>query len=147
MLVPALQDSYRAYLEATDPLADGPIQRFLQLALQEKVEQARTIAAWTDALLAAQPDDRVAAELWVAALRAQLAHLGNVGIAATLPLALDEPLPGPSRMLSRSVLRVIHVSSPAGSTGRILLTRPLAMVRVSAFNCAARSAISMRPGW
>jgi len=41
ILLPTLRDSYQAYLEASDSIADGPTHRFLSLALSEKVEQIR----------------------------------------------------------------------------------------------------------
>src|SRR6266852_4781334 len=39
VLLPALHDSYQAYLEGSDSIADGPTHRFLSLALSEKAEQ------------------------------------------------------------------------------------------------------------
>ena len=39
VLAPALLDAYRAYLDASDVIADGPTRRFLNLALDEKGAQ------------------------------------------------------------------------------------------------------------
>ena len=51
VLLPALRDSYREYLEASDSIADGPTHRFLSLALSEKEEQIAAFEQWTQAAL------------------------------------------------------------------------------------------------
>jgi hypothetical protein len=94
VFAPALRDSYRAYLAATDSLADGPTHRFLQLALTEKEEQVRTIGAWAEKLYAEHPEQYSAAQAWVEALGAGLARLGHVGIMETLPAVEAPSLPG-----------------------------------------------------
>ena len=52
VLLPALRDSYREYLEASDSIADGPTHRFLSLALSEKTEQISAFEQWAESALA-----------------------------------------------------------------------------------------------
>ena len=48
VFLPALRDAYRDYLEASDPIADGPTHRFLSLALAEKEEQVAAFRRWAE---------------------------------------------------------------------------------------------------
>lgn len=93
VLVPALRDAYKAYLNASDALADGPTHRFLGLALGEKSEQIGLLGAWADELLAEQPEQRALADDWAQTLGARLAELGNIGVDATLSTRTLDPLP------------------------------------------------------
>jgi hypothetical protein len=96
VLVPALSQAYRAYLEAADDIGDGPTQRFLDLAVREKERQAADLVPLVDAMLAASPQDRPAVEAWVAALAARLEVLGGVSLDPPQAgaKAAPEPLPG-----------------------------------------------------
>ena len=78
-LLPSLGDSYRAYLEASDEIADGPTHRFLGLALREKEEQVRTVSGWARAALTTKPGEREAAVAFARAISEQLAAIGGVG--------------------------------------------------------------------
>lgn len=88
VLLPAMRDAYRDYLRASDPIADGPTHRFLNLALGEKEEQVRAVNAWAEKALSASPHERQAAEAWARAIHDQLAMFGGVGV--------DSPTPTPT---------------------------------------------------
>lgn len=83
VLLPALRVSYHTYLELSDPLADGPTYRFLQLAGSEKADQETALAqaATTEA---ASPRG----EQWLEAMRTQVHELGGVSVDAG-PVAVD----------------------------------------------------------
>jgi len=81
VLLPALRDSYRAYLAASDSIADGPTHRFLSLALAEKEEQIRVLQKWLPSLLSSEP--REEALDWTQNVARHLSDLGGVGIATT----------------------------------------------------------------
>src|SRR5882724_9610687 len=55
VLLPALRDSYREYLEASDAIADGPTHRFLSLGLSEKEEQITAFEGWAQDALSVNP--------------------------------------------------------------------------------------------
>src|SRR4029077_3777406 len=46
VFLPALRGAYRDYLDASDPIADGPTHRFLSVALTEKQEQVDAFQKW-----------------------------------------------------------------------------------------------------
>jgi uncharacterized ferritin-like protein (DUF455 family) len=77
--LPALRDAYDEFLRHSDPLADAPTYRFLELALAEKQKQIATISQWAVDELQRSPDERQTTELWVSALAGLLAELGGVG--------------------------------------------------------------------
>jgi uncharacterized ferritin-like protein (DUF455 family) len=89
VLLPALRDAFRAYLEVSDPIADGPTHRFLSLSLGEKEEQVRTVNEWAEAVLAEAPESRQAAVEWQKAVAEQLSTLGGVGLGR--PSSIKEP--------------------------------------------------------
>src|SRR5260370_3496370 len=64
VLLPALRDSYRAYLHDSDSIADGPTHRFLSFALAEKVEQISGFEPWAESALCANPELREYALAW-----------------------------------------------------------------------------------
>src|SRR3984893_8712451 len=64
VLLPALRDSYRAYLHDSDSIADGPTHRFLSLALIEKLEQIATFKRWAQSELSRNPQSRASAHEW-----------------------------------------------------------------------------------
>ena len=80
VLLPALRDSYRAYLAASDSIADGPTHRFLSLALSEKDEQIRALQRWLPFLLSSEPLMREEALAWTQSVAGHLSALGGVGI-------------------------------------------------------------------
>lgn len=93
VLLPALRDSYRDYLEASDPIADGPTHRFLWLALAEKQEQVRTVSRWAESALAESPECRDVASAWARTFRDQLSALGNVGVGSSATSGELRPVP------------------------------------------------------
>ena len=94
VLLPAVRDAYREFLHHSDPLADAPTHRFLNLALTEKHQQIETVRAWADQELARRPADRARAEAWTAAFLERLSALGGVGT-ERVPVDLrHQPLPG-----------------------------------------------------
>ena len=94
VLLPALRDSYREYLEASDEIADGPTHRFLSLALSEKEEQVRAFEKWSEAALSRNPALREEALTWTRAVAERLTGVGGVGVGPSPAAADAGPLPG-----------------------------------------------------
>jgi hypothetical protein len=94
VLLPALRDAYRAYLEASDEIADGPTRRFLALALSEKDEQVRAFQSWADSELARLPVSRAESTAWARAVAERLATVGGVGVGRSPSAEIAGALPG-----------------------------------------------------
>jgi len=94
VLLPALRDSYRAYLEGSDAIADGPTHRFLSLALSEKAEQIGAFEKWAESALSRNPELREGALAWTQAVADRLSELGGVGVGPAASAAASGPLPG-----------------------------------------------------
>jgi len=94
ILLPALRDSYQAYLEASDSIADGPTHRFLSLALSEKVEQIRVFEYWEESALSGNPELREDALAWTQAVGNRLSDMGGVGVAPSASASSAGPLSG-----------------------------------------------------
>jgi len=94
VLLPALRDSYREYLEASDTIADGPTHRFLSLALTEKDEQVKAFEEWAQSALALQPELRESAMAWIRVVADRLSQVGGVGVAPSPSAEVAAPLPG-----------------------------------------------------
>jgi uncharacterized ferritin-like protein (DUF455 family) len=90
----ALRDAYREFLDRSDPLADAPTYRFLELSLREKEKQIASLAAWAAQELAKDPVNRTRAENWIAGFANQLAFLGGIGTDAAPPDVEVALLPG-----------------------------------------------------
>jgi len=80
VLLPALRDSYRDYLTASDSIADGPTHRFLSLAHSEKEEQIRGFERWADAELSRNPELRETALAWTQTIAHRFTEVGGVGV-------------------------------------------------------------------
>jgi hypothetical protein len=93
VLLPALRDSYRAYLEESDSIADGPTHRFLSLALSEKVEQVAAVDRWAESVLSRNSELREGALAWTQAIANRLSEVGGVGVAPSPSAATVGPLP------------------------------------------------------
>jgi len=94
VLLPALRDSYQAYLMASDSIADGPTHRFLSLALTEKLEQIAAFERWTDSELSSNPALQTSAREWAKAVADRLLQVGGVGVGSAPVSAPAGPLPG-----------------------------------------------------
>jgi uncharacterized ferritin-like protein (DUF455 family) len=94
VLLPALRDSYRAYLEGSDAIADGPTHRFLSMALSEKAEQVSAFEQWAELALSQNPDLREGALAWTQAVAERLSALGGVGVGPAASAAALGTLPG-----------------------------------------------------
>jgi uncharacterized ferritin-like protein (DUF455 family) len=94
VLLPALRDSYREYLEASDSIADGPTHRFLSLALSEKEEQIRSFERWAESALSANPELREASLAWTKVVADRLSQVGGVGVEPPPSLPATGTLPG-----------------------------------------------------
>jgi hypothetical protein len=70
VFAPALRDAYRAYLEASDVIADGPTRRFLNLARDEKAAQCDAFVRAAEAAGGSLP---AAHREWIDELTATLA--------------------------------------------------------------------------
>src|SRR5215813_3179578 len=64
VLLPALGDAYREYLDLSDEIADGPTHRFLALALAEKEKHIRAIERAAESAMSSSPDSRHEAVAW-----------------------------------------------------------------------------------
>ena len=93
VLLPALRDSFQAYLEASDSIADGPTHRFLSLAISEKAEQIAAFEQWSGSALAGNPELRESALAWTQAVAKRLSDVGGVGIGPSSSSATVGPLP------------------------------------------------------
>lgn len=94
VLLPALRDSFQAYLDASDAIADGPTHRFLSLALAEKTEQIRAFEQWAQSALAATPALRDGAIAWTQTLATRLTAVGGVGVGPSAAASPAGSLPG-----------------------------------------------------
>jgi uncharacterized ferritin-like protein (DUF455 family) len=94
LLLPALRDAYREYLEASDTIADGPTHRFLSLALSEKTEQIGAFEPWAELALSQNPELREGALAWSQAIANRLSEVGGVGVGPAPSAANRGPLPG-----------------------------------------------------
>jgi hypothetical protein len=94
VLLPALRDSYRAYLDDSDSIADGPTHRFLSLALAEKVEQISAFEPWAEFALSGNPELREYALAWTQAVGDRLSQLGGVGVGPCPSSAGEHALAG-----------------------------------------------------
>src|ERR1700688_559367 len=81
----ALRDAYREFLDHSDPLADAPTYRFLELSLREKEKQIATLTAWAAQESARDLANRTRTEDWIAGFSNQLAFLGGIGTDAAPP--------------------------------------------------------------
>lgn len=95
VLLPGLSAAYDQYLEASDPIADGPSRRFLSLAVTEKQDQVTAARDWAETLLASDPGERDRAGRWTRALADQLAAVGGLGIEFRAPSASAAPPKAP----------------------------------------------------
>ncbi len=87
VLLPALRDSYREYMESSDSIADGPTHRFLSLALSEKKEQISTFEKWGKDALEQNPELRESALNWAQAIANRLLEVGGVGVGPAASVA------------------------------------------------------------
>jgi len=94
ILLPALHKAYRAYLEASDLIADGPTHRFLQLALAEKAEQIGAFKLWIEATLSQNPEARSEAISWSDEVAHRLSAAGGVGVELRVDSTPAGPLEG-----------------------------------------------------
>jgi hypothetical protein len=94
ILLPALRDSYREYLQASDSIADGPTHRFLSVALSEKEEQIDAFEKWAESALSQNPELRQSALAWTEAVRNRLSAVGGVGVGPSPAATSTGPLPG-----------------------------------------------------
>jgi uncharacterized ferritin-like protein (DUF455 family) len=90
VLLPALQNAYREYLDASDLIADGPTHRFLSLALSEKAEQITAFEKWSANALSRASGSKTEADSFAESLQSALTQLGGVGVGPAP--ALDAPL-------------------------------------------------------
>jgi uncharacterized ferritin-like protein (DUF455 family) len=94
VLLPALRDSFREYLNASDAIADGPTHRFLALALSEKTEQLTAFEHWAESELMRTPELREPALGWTQAVANRLSEVGGVGVGPSPSASATGPLPG-----------------------------------------------------
>lgn len=94
VLLPALQDAYQSYLDASDLIADGPTHRFLALALAEKAEQMSAFEQWIESGFLQNPEMRSQAVTWANAVAKRLSEIGGVGVGPSASPVAPGPLPG-----------------------------------------------------
>jgi uncharacterized ferritin-like protein (DUF455 family) len=94
VLLPALRDAYTEFLRHSDPLADAPTHRFLELGLKEKEQQIARIQEWAAATEHDPLSGRETATFWAEAFRDRLEQLGGVGTDHAPPPLVSSALPG-----------------------------------------------------
>ena len=140
VLLPALRDSYREYLEASDSIADGPTHRFLSLGLSEKEEQINAFEKWAESAMArilSRARALLPGQKWLQTGLRKWAEW-ELGLRHRLPtpgLCRDPKL---TSFLSGP--RAIRASGPAASIGRMWWTRVIRTEKVSNYNSGRRSA-------
>jgi uncharacterized ferritin-like protein (DUF455 family) len=90
----ALRDAYQEFLDRSDPLADAPTYRFLELSLREKEKQIATLAGWAEHESAKDLANRTLSENWITGFSNQLEALGGVGTDTAPPDLRMTPIPG-----------------------------------------------------
>jgi uncharacterized ferritin-like protein (DUF455 family) len=90
----ALRDAYREFLDHSDPLADAPTYRFLELSLKEKENQIATLARWAELESARDLANRTLNEKWISEFSNQLEFLGGIGTDDAPPDVQITPIPG-----------------------------------------------------
>jgi hypothetical protein len=99
MALTALRDAYREFLDHSDPLADAPTYRFLELSLREKEKQIATLRDWAAQELTKDLTNRTRTENWITGFSNQLASLGGIGTDAAPPDVEVTAIPG-SQLIS-----------------------------------------------
>lgn len=94
VLLPNLRDAYRAYLQASDSIADGPTHRFLKLALAEKVDEITAFDRWIKMAISQTPEAQAEAVAWADAVAGRLSAIGGIGVEPSLASMPGGPLPG-----------------------------------------------------
>jgi uncharacterized ferritin-like protein (DUF455 family) len=74
-----LRNAYREFLEHSDPLADAPTYRFLELSVREKDKQIATLETWASQEIARDAANRVRSESWTTGFSCRLDSLGGIG--------------------------------------------------------------------
>ena len=93
---PALLSAYSRYLDAADPLADGPSIRFLQAAIRDKAAQVEELQRFRELLEEqSSAEEQGAARVWADSLQAIMTALNGVSAEprARYP-AVEMDLPG-----------------------------------------------------
>lgn len=93
VLAPALRDAYAEYLSLSDPIADAPTRRFLEIALADKRKQCENAERWSAEALAAAGNNREA-QHWADAMADTMKGLGGIAVAEKPPSATLVPLQG-----------------------------------------------------
>jgi uncharacterized ferritin-like protein (DUF455 family) len=95
----AVRDAYQEFLEHSDPLADAPTYRFLELSLREKEKQISMLSTWAAEEFARDLANRTCTENWIAGFSEQLGVLGGIGTDVAPPDIELAAIPG-SKSLS-----------------------------------------------
>jgi uncharacterized ferritin-like protein (DUF455 family) len=90
----ALRNAYQEFLAYSDPLADAPTYRFLELSLREKEKQIAALTVWAAEESARDLANRTLTEDWIAGFTHQFALLGGVGTDDAPPDVEIAPIPG-----------------------------------------------------
>jgi uncharacterized ferritin-like protein (DUF455 family) len=115
---PALLAAYSEYVALADELSDGPILRALHQAMEEKSAQIARLTRMAAALLQNAPDERSAAEAWVAGLGERLTQVGGLSVDAPVrpdawaPLPQSSPFALPDDPARDDRFRLVHYYWP-----------------------------------
>ena len=139
VLLPALRDSFREYLEASDAIADGPTHRFLSLALSEKTEQITAFEQWAESELSRNPELRESASAWTEAVANRLSEVGGVGVGPSPSANATGPLPGAKTYVVPDRPARDPRFWPAASTGLTWLIPPIPMAKGCNCSCVRPS--------
>ncbi len=79
VVLPALRDAYREFLSYSDPLADAPTYRFLELSVREKDQQIADLRRYLIEMTAEGIGTEAVSRAWVNDFDEQLKMLGGIG--------------------------------------------------------------------
>lgn len=94
VLLPALRDAYRTYLQASDVIADGPTHRFLKVALAEKTEEIAAFELWVETAKLENAEVHAEAVAWAKEVAQRLSAIGGVGVDPSVSSVPAGPLLG-----------------------------------------------------
>ncbi len=94
----ALRDAYQEFLDHSDPLADAPTYRFLELSLREKEKQIAALTSWAAEESARDLVNRTRTEDWIAGFGGHLTSLGGVGTDDAPPNLELATIPGSQKL-------------------------------------------------
>jgi uncharacterized ferritin-like protein (DUF455 family) len=94
VVLPALRDAYREFLAYSDPLADAPTYRFLELSVREKDKQILELHGYLTEPTLEESESELIAKEWVSDFDEQLKALGGIKTDQAPGNRIIKPPPG-----------------------------------------------------